>query len=57
MTKVTNLIPEILMPLRYLIKDPAYEEERECRIIKILKFGNEEIIEDNELKESTANIK
>ena len=50
MTKVTNLIPEILMPLRYLIKDPAYEEERECRIIKILKFGNEEIIEDNELK-------
>lgn len=32
---ILNMLHELLLPLRYLIKHPAFEEEQECRMVVI----------------------
>lgn len=45
-----SILHELLLPLRYLIKHPAFEEEQECRMIAILPLGHEKINSDPDNK-------
>ena len=45
-----ELIEEILLPLRYLIKHYAFKEEQECRTIYITQWNDEKIQLDPNLK-------
>ncbi|MHA3057318.1 hypothetical protein ACX1NT_05290, partial [Acinetobacter sp. ANC 5584] len=45
-----ELIDEILLPLRYLIKHYAFKEEQECRTIYITQWNDEKIQLDPNLK-------
>ncbi|MGM8870115.1 hypothetical protein ACS8E3_00320 [Psychrobacter sp. 2Y5] len=42
-SKVNNLLDSILLPLKYLIKHSAFQEEQECRIIYITALDNPEV--------------
>lgn len=44
-----ELIEEILLPLRYLIKHYAFKEEQECRTIYITQWNDEKIQLDSKL--------
>ena len=43
-----NVIEQLLINLRYLIKHVAFKEEQECRIIKILPLAHKDINPDKE---------
>lgn len=48
-TKITKeetdaLKTAILLPLRYLVKDAAFQEEEECRLIRIERLSNKEVM-------------
>ena len=45
-----EIIDEILLPLRYLIKHYAFKEEQECRAIYIAHWQDERIKLDQNLK-------
>ncbi|WP_111895436.1 hypothetical protein [Acinetobacter sp. MB5] len=45
-----ELIEEILLPLRYLIKHYAFKEEQECRTIYITQWNDKKIRLDPNLK-------
>lgn len=45
---LTPVLYELLLPLRYLIKHPAFEEEQECRMLAILPLDHEKINSDPE---------
>lgn len=40
---VENILDEILLPLKYLIKHSAFQEEQECRIIYITSLENSQV--------------
>lgn len=42
--KVPNILNDILLPIRFLIKNAAFEEEEECRIIYITNLENNRIV-------------
>ncbi|MHA3084039.1 tetratricopeptide repeat protein [Acinetobacter sp. ANC 5383] len=47
---IAELIEEIVLPLRYLIKHYAFKEEQECRTIYITQWNDEKIQLDPNLK-------
>ena len=58
MGKDWNLISELLINLRYLIKHYAFKEEQECRIIRVVKTEHGDIKQDgNKMYVHSTNIK
>ena len=47
--KESELLAEILLPLRYLIKHMAFKEEQECRMIYVTQMDNELIQYDEKI--------
>lgn len=46
---INDLILDILLPIQYLVKDPAFQEERECRIIHITNKTDDNIEQDENI--------
>lgn len=49
-SKEQELLAEILLPLRYLMKHMAFKEEQECRIVYVTKMENPLVKYDKEIK-------
>lgn len=49
-SKEQELLAEILLPLRYLMKHMAFKEEQECRIVYVTKMENSLVKYDKEIK-------
>lgn len=47
--KVEELLAEILLPLRYLIKHMAFKEEQECRMVYVTQMDNDLIQYDDKI--------
>ena len=47
--KVQELVAEILLPLRYLIKHMAFKEEQECRMVYVTQMDNDLIQYDEKI--------
>ncbi len=43
LNNIETLLDEILVPLKYLIKHSAFQEEQECRVIYITALDNPEV--------------
>lgn len=49
-SKEQELLAEIVLPLRYLMKHMAFKEEQECRIVYVTKMENPLVKYDKEIK-------
>ncbi|EFL80916.1 hypothetical protein [Actinobacillus pleuropneumoniae] len=47
-----EVISEIILPLRYLVKHVAFKEEQECRMVYISPLDNPKIILDTEYNQT-----
>ncbi|MGP5552639.1 hypothetical protein ACTXNR_05470, partial [Psychrobacter celer] len=41
--RIKNLLNEILLPLKYLIKHSAFQEEQECRMVYMTSLDDEKV--------------